>query len=210
MMDFSSLEAKYRETANSEIPEGAQRLPCMCRAGVTLQAQEEVRWLEADHDLEFPPIPFPSRQLYHLTGSEMLRNLVRHHHARLLRTELGKLFPEEPRAFFITVEAAADFVVESCGGPEVFTRRHGPMRMRHRHFRAAIDERAREIWLHELYHSFEDVAFPHAAREDYWRWMEPFSIRMINRRTMRSQPARYPYGSAAETLARAIGQEART
>lgn len=28
-------------------------------------------------------------------------------------------------------------------------------------------------------------------RETWWRWLEPFSVRMINRRTMGAQPPRY-------------------
>lgn len=73
--------------------------------------------------------------------------------------------------------------------------------MRHRHFAVAIDERVREIWLRELLCSFDDVDFPPSLRETYWRWMEPFSIRMITRRTTREQPVRYPYAVAAERLA---------
>ena len=188
------------EDEQQEIPEGALRLHCLCGAGSTLQAGEEERWMEAFPDLIFPPVPFPSKQLHAQAGTEMLRSLVRRHHERLLATEVGKLFPEEPQAFTATVETTADFVVEACGGAELFTPKHGPMRMRHRHFAVAIDEQAREIWLRELLYSFDDVGFPAALRETYWRWMESFSIRMITRRTTREQPARYAYAVAAERL----------
>lgn len=77
------------------------------------------------------------------------------------------------------------------------------MRMRERHFPFAINERAREIWLLALLHAFDDVAFPDEVREEYWNWMEPFSIRMINRRTTKEQPRRHPWAEAKESLEQA-------
>ena len=188
------------DAADDEIPENATRLACLCGSGASLQAGDEVRWLESFADLTFPPVPFPSRRLHEVAGTEMLRTLVRRHHDRLMKTEVGQLFPEDLRMFIDAVEKAADFVVEASGGPEQFTPQHGPMRMRHRHFAVAIDERAREIWLRELLATFDEVGFPDAVREEYWNWMEPFSIRMITRRTTKEQPRRHPYAGAKVSL----------
>lgn len=191
----------HHQPAVEAIPEGAQRMHCLCSSGEALKANDEVRWMEGHAELIFPPVPFPSRRLFQVAGADALRHLVRHHHDRLKATEVGTLFPDEPRAFAAAVEKAADFVVEACGGPEVFTPAHGPIRMRVRHFPVTIDERAREIWLRELLASFDDIGFPESVREEYWNWMEPFSIRMITRRTTREQPGRHPYAGAAESLA---------
>lgn len=194
----------HDEAAVEDIPEGALRMHCMCSAGASLQAVDEVRWMESHADLVFPPVPFPSKRVFEATGADLLRALVRRHHERLKATEVGALFPDDVAMFAAAVAKAADFVVEACGGPELFTPVHGPMRMRIRHFPVAIDERAREVWLRELHASFDDVGFPEAVREEYWNWMEPFSIRMITRRTTRDQPRRHPYAGAAASLAQAI------
>lgn len=186
------------------IPEGAKTVACLCGSGESLQAGDEIRWLESFHDLTFPPVPFPSRRVHEVAGAEMLRALVHRHHERLMATPVGALFPDERRAFLAAVEKATDFVVEACGGPLAFTPEHGPMRMRHSHFGVAIDETAREIWLRELLLSFVDVGFPEAVREEYWNWMEPFSIRMITRRTTKEQPRRHPYAGAAQSLQQII------
>ncbi len=186
------------------IPPDATRYACLCGAGAPLRAGEEARWLEPFFDLEFPPVPFPSRRVYLTAGEEGLRLLVLRHHVRLLETEVGRLFPEDRRRFMAGVQKTADFIVEACGGPELFTPRHGPMRMRERHFPFEIDERAREIWLRELLLAFDDTDFPEEIRQEYWEWMEPFSIRMINRRTSKRQPGRHPWADARGSLAQAI------
>ncbi|MDD4881157.1 MAG: hypothetical protein PHX10_06220 [Gallionellaceae bacterium] len=193
----------HHDSVPDEIPADAIRMHCLCGSGNALQAGDQVRWMESHADLVFPPVPFPSKRVHEAAGTEMLRTLVRRHHERLKQTEVGALFPEDARQFMAAVEKAAEFVVEACGGPELFTPEHGPMRMRVRHFPVAIDEHAREIWLRELLASFDDVGFPDAVREEYWHWMEPFSIRMITRRTTRDQPRRHPYAGAAVTLAQA-------
>ena len=53
----------------------------------------EVRWVEGKHELEFPPVPFPSRRIFGLAGAGTLRALVLRHHQRLYETPLRALFP---------------------------------------------------------------------------------------------------------------------
>jgi hemoglobin len=65
--------------------------------------------------------------------------------------------------------------------------------MRTRHFPFTIDEKARETWLLCLWHAFDEAKFPAAIRREYWDWMEAFSARMINRRTMKAQPTRFAF-----------------
>ena len=130
----------------------------------------------------------------------MLRALVQCHHQRLSESALQQLFPSNEREFIAGVTRAADYVIETCGGPAYFTSRHGKPCMRKRHFPFTIDEAAREIWLRQLWLAFDDVGFPEQLREEYWNWVEPFSIRMINRRTQRAQPQRYAFRDVPSTL----------
>ncbi|WP_077298460.1 hypothetical protein [Aquaspirillum sp. LM1] len=65
--------------------------------------------------------------------------------------------------------------------------------MRTRHFPFTIDESAREVWLTLLWQAMQDTDFSSAAREEYWNWMEPFSLRMVNRRTTKAQPVRWAF-----------------
>jgi hemoglobin len=72
--------------------------------------------------------------------------------------------------------------------------------MRRRHYPFTIDEAAREVWLRELWLAFDDVGFPAQLRREYWEWVEAFSIRMINRRTRRAQPRRFPFADMPSRL----------
>ncbi len=185
------------------MPEGAESTSCLCSQ--TLQPGDQVRWMETKTDAPFPPVPFPSRQLYAEVGQECLTALVEQHHERLKRSEIGGMFPSDPSRFAATVAKSAQFVIEASGGPELFTPVFGGMRMRDRHFRPTIDEHARDVWLHELMNTFDEVDFPQQWRPVYWHWMEAFSIRMINRRTRMQPPRRYPYEFAASDLRNLLG-----
>ena len=85
----------------------------------------------------------------------------------------------------------------AAGGPASGQAGAGHTCMRTRHFPFTIDEAAREVWLTLLWQALADCAAPAAVREEYWAWMEPFSLRMINRRTTKAQPARWGYAEMA-------------
>jgi hemoglobin len=158
-----------------------------------LQPSAVVRQVPASHELDFPEVPFPSERVLHAAGAERIRALVLRHHARLRTSEIGKLFPRDQAEFAALAEKAATFAIEACGGPSSYSDARGHTCMRTRHLPFTIDERARAVWLSALWQAFDDVGFPHEVREEYWAWVEAMSIRMINRRRTRAQPARHAY-----------------
>jgi hemoglobin len=155
---------------------------------------------EVEVDLIFPPLPAPSPASFAAAGEEPLRVLVRHHHELLRRSSIGDLFPRDPKRFDLVVEHIAEFVVKSIfGRPEGIGTR-GLTWFRTRHLPLSIDETARNVWLGALLASFDEVGYPDAARAELWNWVEALSIRAITRRTMVSQPRRYPLAEAPEAL----------
>lgn len=173
------------------------------RDSCEIAAGNERRIADASHDLDFPEVPFPSSRILNVVGEALLRKLVRRHHDLLRASEIGDLFSSDEAEYQSAVTKIADFVVESCGGRTDYTMKHGKTCMRVRHFPFDIDETAREIWLSCLWQALEETEWPSAVREEYWNWMEPFSIRMINRRTFRSQPKRYPFDRVKQPQRRA-------
>jgi hemoglobin len=174
--------------------EGAPAAPKpACSLREALRPDESVRVIPPFHDVEFPAVPFPSLRVLRLAGEPTLRALVLRHHERLLESPIADLFPTDRAVFAALVERVADFVIEACGGASKYSDTHGFTCMRTRHLPFTIDEHAREAWLEALWRAMGDVAFPDDAREEYWSWLEAMSVRMINRRTTRAQPARYPY-----------------
>ena len=165
-----------------------------CQSGAgAFTVGSEIRWADATPELGAPSVPFPSRRIFEVAGEQALRALVLRHHQRLSESALHWLFPAGEGDFMAGVTRAADYVVETCGGPNYFTSRHGKPCMRKRHYPFAIDEEARDIWLHHLCLAFDDVGIPVEVRQEYWDWAEAFSIRMINRRTKRAPLRRYPF-----------------
>jgi hemoglobin len=161
---------------------------CGCSGG-----QTPSRVVDAATELILPPMTYPSSHVIEIAGAEKLRELTRRHHALLQAGPIAGLFPADPWAFARLAEKVADFIVEACGGPASYSEHRGDTCMRTRHFPFSIDEAAREIWLAALYQAMEDVAFPVDVREEYWNWLEAFSVRMINRRTIQAQPVRIPF-----------------
>ncbi len=174
---------------------------CGCGTHGQSARPEVGRRVPAAHEMDFPEVPFPSARVLAMAGESGLRALVRRHHALLRQSEIGHLFSADDQVFAEAVERIADFVVEACGGPAKFSENHGSGCMRTRHFPFTIDEQGREAWLAGLFRAIGDTGLPLEIREEYWAWMEPFSIRMINRRTMRAQPARIGWNEAGVRFA---------
>jgi len=188
----------------TDVPQPAARLETTAHAcqsgGDGFVVGDEVRWVDGFYELECPRVPFPSRRIFALAGEPMLRALVLRHHQRLYESPLRTLFPADRKRFLAGVTRAADYAIEVSGGPKYFTPHHGKPCMRKRHYPFTIDEAARDIWLRQLWWAFDEVDFPAPIREEYWGWVEAFSIRMINRRTQRAQPQRYPFRDVPTTL----------
>lgn len=144
---------------------------------------EEIRVVDPMIDIIYPSVPFPSNRIFKALGEKKIREMVAYHHELLLKTKVGKLFPPHTEALKMVIEKSADFFVEALGGGEVFTSQHGEPHLRQRHFKIAIDESNSEIWLAMYKKTLKDLAFPREHLEEFWSWIEPLSIRMINRRT---------------------------
>jgi hemoglobin len=166
---------------------------CAAHASCAASASKVGRLVGATHELDFPELKFPSASVLEIAGEASLRKLVRRHHDLLRNSKIGGMFSADEREYEAAVNKIADYVVESCGGPAYFTLRHGESCMRTRHFPFTIDETGRDIWLGCLWQALQESGFPGGICLEYWIWMESFSIRMINRRTMRAQPKRYTY-----------------
>ena len=144
---------------------------------------EEVRVVDSMIDIIYPSVPFPSNKIYKALGEMKIREMVEHHHELLLKTKVGKLFPPHQEALKMVIDKSADFFVEALGGGDIFTSVHGEPHLRMRHFKIPIDENDREIWLAMYKKTLKEIDFPREHLEEFWNWIEPLSIRMINRRT---------------------------
>lgn len=158
-------------------------------------AGEEPRTADAKIDFVYPPVVFPSNKILKTFGEEAIRNMVFHHHSMLKKSSIGDMFPADEKEFLEGTQKTADFFVEALGGGDIFSSKHGHPALRGRHFRFTIDEKGREIWLMMYKKTLRDIEFPKELLEEFWNWIEPLSIRMINRRTTAVPPQRFTFES---------------
>ncbi|BDB14181.1 hypothetical protein ANFP_15010 [Acidithiobacillus ferrooxidans] len=152
-------------------------------------------------DMRFPEVIFPTSRVARVAGVEKVRELVVEHHRLIWHSPLQPIFGSNEKHFWKAVELTADFHAEVCGGPKLYTERKGHPHLRERHFPFTIREKDRELWLDLYIQALRNVAFPLEVAEEYWRWVESLSIRMINRRTTFAEPVRVPFSRIAEQLA---------
>ncbi|WP_414041715.1 globin [Acidithiobacillus sp. M4-SHS-6] len=151
-------------------------------------------------DLVFPEVVFPTKRVALVAGVEKVRELVVEHHRLIWHSPLQPIFGNNEKHFWKAVALTADFHVEACGGSKLYTERRGHPHLRERHFPFTIREKDRELWLDLYVQALRQVAFPPEVAEEYWRWVESLSIRMINRRTTFAEPVRIPYSHIVERL----------
>ncbi|MDR1647914.1 MAG: hypothetical protein LBR88_07780 [Zoogloeaceae bacterium] len=168
---------------------------CACNRTGDFHSGREV---PGGHDLEYPEVRFPTRELFAEIGEEKLRALVWRHHSLLRQNaEIGHLFAADDAVFAARMQVIASFFVEACGGPAAYSATEGDnVCIRTRHFPFEVDERAREIWLENLCRVLEESALSEKLRDRYWSWLEAMSIRMINRRRTKAQPLRFSWDEA--------------
>jgi hemoglobin len=115
-------------------------------------------------------------------GEANLFALCREFYARLEETELRSMFPADMAK---ASEKLAAFLVGLCGGPPVFQEKYGDPRMRQRHLRFPIDDRARLIWLNTfkevLRTAPERFQFPVEHLPTFEDFLTRFSAWMVNR-----------------------------
>lgn len=144
-----------------------------------------------------PALPQPPHRLLALCDEEGLRRLV---HAHMQRLRATVLFAGAPDCITCVEQRVADYVVEACGGPLHYSRRHA-----HLHAGAGLplllDEEGRELWLVQLWHAFEDVGLPRHLRADFWGWAEPLSVHLLAPHARHAGLTRYPYDTVCSWFA---------
>lgn len=144
-----------------------------------------------------PLLPQPAHRLLAECDEEGLRRLVRLHMLRLRRTPL---FDGAGRCFDCVTQRVADFVVESCGGPLYYSERHARLQAG-AGLPLLLDEEGREVWLVQLWHAFDDAAFPAPLRADFWNWAEPLSVHLLAPQARHLALTRYAYDTVRSWFA---------
>lgn len=125
-----------------------------------------------------PQGPPPSKEIFARLGEEGIRSLLRAHYRRLSESPVAHLFTGD---MMEAADRSADFFIQVTGGPPLYSQKYGPPRMRARHLPFPIDTNARNAWLACFREALDEVKFPADLRADFDRFLDEFSMWMVNR-----------------------------
>ena len=123
----------------------------------------------------------PSREIYARMGRENLYRMIEAFYGELGSSAIRSMFPEDLVA---SARKSAAFFVGLTGGPQEYTEKHGPPRMRARHLAFRITPQARAEWLlcfeRVLARAVNDFGFPAEHLEGFRQFLQKFSLWMVN------------------------------
>jgi len=111
-------------------------------------------------------------------GEAAFFQLARAFYRRAVADEIiGPMLPPDIEA---AVERQALFLIQFFGGPQKYSQMRGHPRLRARHLRFPIDERARNSWMRHMISSLDEVGIPEPSRSEMIGYFERASTFLIN------------------------------
>ncbi|MDD3343059.1 MAG: globin [Sulfurospirillaceae bacterium] len=153
----------------------------------------QLKWSRADAKAKLPSIIRPSSHFLEKIGADTIAKIVLHHHRLLQKSSIAHLYPTDEVHFLEGVTKASQFLIEALGGGEVYTSVHGAPCMCRTHAPFSIDDHAREVWLMNYKQTLHDLCFPKELIEEFWNWIEPFSLRMVNHKSATTHLKHFSY-----------------
>jgi hemoglobin len=140
-------------------------------------------------DMNPAEIAGPSREVYGQMGRENIYRLIEDFYRELESSSIRGMFP---RDLARASRKSAAFFVQLLGGPQEYSDRFGPPRMRARHMPFRITARARDEWLacfeRVLERAVADHGFPEQHLPGFREFLRAFSMWMVNSTDQLSAP----------------------
>ncbi|WP_333805050.1 globin domain-containing protein [Sulfurospirillum sp.] len=160
---------------------------------VAIKKNESLKWSNFNLKTPLPPIIFPSSNFLAKVGIDTIAKIVLHHHRLLQKSSIAHMYPTDESHFLEGVSKASHFMIEALGGEKVYTFSYGPPALCRTHAPFVIDDEARAVWLMAYKQTLHDLYFPKALIKEFWNWIEPFSLRMINKQSHSTPAKRFLY-----------------
>lgn len=156
---------------------------------------EHVCKKRSENNFIFPPIKAPSPFLLNAIGKKMLLQIVLHHHVLLRRIASANFYAQEYQFFMEEITKIAHFMIEAFGCNNVYTNEYGLNAMNRTEKPFTMSEKEREIWLELYAQTLKDLAFPKKFLAEFWNWIEVFSLRILDTKTLKNLPQRFYFTS---------------
>lgn len=126
-------------------------------------------------------IPGPSREIYARMGQANIDKMLEDFYRELGASAIRSMFAAD---LVKSSRKSAMFFAQLLGGPQAYTDRHGPPRMRARHMAFRITPEARDVWLacfeRVLERAVEAYGFPAEHLDGFRTFLRQFSLWMVN------------------------------
>lgn len=120
----------------------------------------------------------PTTLYERIGGAKTIRRLVEAFYPRVLaHPELAPIFPTNIDP---VMEKQYQFLTQFCGGPPLYTTKHGRPMMRARHLPFPITPTRAEAWLACMHESMDDAGIQGAEREELWYRLVLTAHHMVN------------------------------
>ena len=123
----------------------------------------------------------PSPQIFAAMGRDNIYRMIEDLYREIGESTIRSMFPQD---LGVSSRKSAAFFVQLLGGPQEYSERFGPPRMRARHLAFTITPAARDAWLacfeRVLAHAVADFAFPANQVEGFRAFLQRFSSWMVN------------------------------
>jgi hemoglobin len=118
-------------------------------------------------------------KIYGIIGEEGFQRLVAGFYRQVPTDEI--LGPMYPKGDLSAAEARLrEFLIQRFGGPHRYSQQRGHPRLRMRHVRFHIDQRARDRWISLMKHSLEQMNFTPQVNETLASFFESSATFLIN------------------------------
>lgn len=127
-----------------------------------------------------PNISLPHRGILEFLKEDGVRQLISDHYDRIKISSIRNLFPPEDVIFEVAKKNSADFFVQILGGPTHYNESRGAPMLVRRHQPFTITSEARIVWLGIYQQLLPELGMPDDLLLSFWRYLDQFSIWMIN------------------------------
>src|ERR1041384_5452567 len=119
-------------------------------------------------------------QIFSLIGEDGFTRLVAAFYRQVYDDDiLGPMYPKHEREG--AEERLRDFLIYRFGGPQRYIEQRGHPRLRARHGRFAIDQRARDRWMQLMTEALAEADVPHDVADVMRVFLDGIATFLINR-----------------------------
>lgn len=116
--------------------------------------------------------------IYEALGSDQIKLLTSNFYNEVAKKPaLRKLYPEDLKG---AEERLFLFLVQVFGGPGTYSEQRGHPRLRMRHFKWAIDQNLRDLWLEAMFTSMDQLGMPPEVKEALLHYFTNTANHMVN------------------------------